>query len=218
MSLAPGVHDLALTFDRGDRELTIHPAAVETPRGIMLIDVGLDLETLRGGLAASGLELSDVTRVFLTHQDGDHVAALESVLDAQPATVYAHRRATPYITGEKAAIKGDRGYEPVSVDVEVVGDVRFRTAAGPMTVVETPGHSPGHVSLYFPQHALLLAADALTAGPDGLAGPNPEFTPEMDEARRSVRRLAECAIENVLCYHGGPVSASAAELATISEN
>jgi hypothetical protein len=35
--LAADVYDLALTVERGDRELTIHPAAVETGRGHLLL-------------------------------------------------------------------------------------------------------------------------------------------------------------------------------------
>ncbi|PJW18199.1 MBL fold metallo-hydrolase [Geobacillus sp. WSUCF-018B] len=54
-----------------------------------------------------------------------------------------------------------------------------------------------------PKHRLLIAGDALTAEEGRLYGPNPAFTPDMDEAMRSVRKLLDFDIETVVCYHGG---------------
>lgn len=217
MHLAPGVHDLKLTFERGDREMTIHPAAVETPWGVLLVDVGLEIEVLRDGLTAHGLSIPDVETIILTHQDGDHVAALPSVLSETDATVMAHREAAPYIDGSMELVKGDRRYDPVPIDVELSGGVRFRTDAGPMEVVFTPGHAPGHISLHFPHHDTLLAGDALTAEDDSLAGPNEQFTPDMAGALSSVETLTEFDIERILCYHGGPVIAETDDLRRIAE-
>ncbi|WP_306052312.1 MBL fold metallo-hydrolase [Natronococcus wangiae] len=75
-----------------------------------------------------------------------------------------------------------------------------------MAVLETPGHTPGHVSLTFPERDLLIAGDALVAdGDEPLSGPKPEFTPDMERATESVGRLAELDVDGTLCYHGGYV-------------
>jgi glyoxylase-like metal-dependent hydrolase (beta-lactamase superfamily II) len=218
--VAPGVHALPLTFARGDHEVTIHPAAVETPRGVLLLDVGFPghADAIDGHLADADLGLSDVTAVAVTHQDGDHVAGLHEVEDRTGATVYAHRDAAPYVDGRRDPIKssGDR-YPPVDVDVELVDGVAFRTDAGELRVVHTPGHSPGHVSLYFPDERLLVAADALTAEGNRLQGPKPEFTPDVDEAARSVGTLAALDVDGVLCYHGGYVEAGSERIAEIRD-
>lgn len=218
--IAPGVHDLALTVQRGDRELTIHPAAVETDRGVALVDVGFpgQADAIDARLAEAGLGLDDVTAVVVTHQDGDHVAGLRDAVDRTGAVVYAHRETTPYLDGREDPIKGggDR-YPPVDVDVQVVDGVAFRTTAGEMRVVHTPGHAPGHVSLFLPDERLLLAGDALTAE-DGLAGPKPEFTPDLDRAAASVGRLADLEIDCVLCYHGGFVEAGSERIAEIRDS
>jgi glyoxylase-like metal-dependent hydrolase (beta-lactamase superfamily II) len=217
MHLAPGVHDVELTFQRGDREITIHPAAVETPAGLILVDVGLDAEVLRDGLAAHEFAIADVATVILTHQDGDHVAALSALLDETDATVMAHLEAVPYIDGSQPPVKGDRGYDPVGIDVELTDGVRFRTDAGPMEVVFTPGHSPGHISLYLEEQDLLLAADAVTAQEGTLGRPNEQFTPNMARALDSVGTLAKFDTERVLCYHGGGVLADSDDLRRIAE-
>jgi glyoxylase-like metal-dependent hydrolase (beta-lactamase superfamily II) len=84
-----------------------------------------------------------------------------------------------------------------------------------MVVVHTPGHSPGHVSLYFPDEKLLVAGDALTARDDQLAGPSEEFTPDVDEATESVGKLVDRDVERTLCYHGGFVGQGTGAIARI---
>ncbi len=207
MDLAPGVHDLALTFDYGETDLTIHPVAVETPSGLLLVDVGLPgaREKVRDALAERDYDLDDVWAVLLTHHDGDHAGGLRELLEAVDATVLAHREEAPFVRGDRDPLKGtgDR-YPPAPVDVELVDGVAFPTVAGRMIAVGTPGHAPGHLSLYFPDEALLVAGDALVAdGDEPLSGPKPEFTPDMTTAVESVRRLAELSFDRVLCYHGG---------------
>jgi len=209
MTLPEGIHTLPQTVEQGERTVTIHPAAVETPTGVLLVDVGYpsQLDQLEEGLAEAGLALDDVRAALITHQDGDHAGALAELVDRTRAVVYAHEACTPYVDGREHPIKSPEGqrYEPVDVDVELVDGVRFRTAAGPMDVLFTPGHAPGHVSLHFSDSGTLLAADALTADESGLQGPSTEFTLEMDEALDSAERLADREIQGVLCYHGGYV-------------
>jgi glyoxylase-like metal-dependent hydrolase (beta-lactamase superfamily II) len=211
-----GVHALPLSFERGESEMVITPVAVETPRGLLLVDVGLPgaVEQLSVHLADLGFEWDDVWGVVLTHHDGDHVGALPEVLDQTDAVVFAHREEAPYVDGREEPIKGGESVG-VPVDAELAGGATFRTTDGPMRVVETPGHSPGHVSLFIPETGLLVAGDALTA-PDGdLAGPKAEFTPEMDEAAESVGELAEYDVERTLCYHGGFVAEGTDAIARI---
>lgn len=87
-----------------------------------------------------------------------------------------------------------------------------------MEVVFTPGHAPGHVSLYFPEKRLLVAADALTADEDGLQGPSERFTLDMAGAAESVERLAALDVESVHCYHGGTVAADSDRIAEVAES
>ncbi|ERH11785.1 MAG: Zn-dependent hydrolase [halophilic archaeon J07HB67] len=221
------VHGLTLTGRQGDRELTTHPVAVETPAGLLVIDAGLPGQTddLVDALAAAGADLGGVCGVVVTHQDPDHAGCLaafrERVADVRgtPPTVYAHVADAPYVDGRAEPIKsdGDR-YPPTAVDVELVGGTVFRTDAGPMRVVETPGHTPGHVSLYLPDQKLLLAADALTVTDGELAGPPEGFTPNTATALDSVAELAELTFESVVCFHGGVVAATAADAATVADD
>jgi len=222
MALAVGIHALTLDYEFEDRDLTIHPVAVETDRGVILLDTGLpgSVEKVADELDAAGLALDDVTKVLITHHDGDHAGGLRELVDETGAEVLAHREEAPYVDGRGAPIKGDPDdrYPPVAVDVELVGGIRFRTTAGPMQVVDTPGHAPGHVSPFFPHSGLLIAADALVSEGGELSGPKPEFTPEMDRAMESVGALTHLDVERTHCYHGGTVEAGSSRIETIYEN
>ncbi|WP_226006869.1 MBL fold metallo-hydrolase [Natrinema salinisoli] len=202
-----GVHTLPITVEYGDREITVTPTAVETDRGLALLDVGPQgaVGGLETHLRSLGYELTDVWLVILTHHDADHAGGLAALLERVDAIVATHRDESAYVSGEEDPIKGDGDrYPPAHVDIELADEIRFPTLAGPMEVVATPGHSPGHVSLYFPDGSLLVAGDALVAdGAEPLAGPKPHFTPDMDRAVESLGTLAQLEIEHTVCYHGG---------------
>lgn len=221
MELTPGVYPFPQTIVRESGELTIYPAAVETPKGVLLVDVGDPGTTdqIAANLEAMEAEWADVRGVVLTHHDGDHAGGLADVLELTDAVVYAHRECAPYVDGRKYPLKEDPDdrYPEVDVDVELVEGVSFRTAAGPMDLVFTPGHTPGHVSLYFPEERLLLVGDTITANENSLAPPWEENTPDMDRARESIRTLANLDVERVLCYHGGLVEATPADINAVAD-
>lgn len=210
MELASGVYALEQTVTQGGRTATFYPAAVETPRGTLLIDLNYEghLDAVEASLEDVGLDLEDAWGLLLTHHDSDHAGAIAEFRERTDAVVFAHRQCAPYVDGREHPIKSpdDDRYPPADVDVELLEGVTFATEAGPMEVISTPGHTPGHVSLYFPEGGLLVAGDALVAdGDEPLAGPKPEFTPDMDRAIESVGTLADLDLEHVLCYHGGYV-------------
>ncbi|WP_435363392.1 MBL fold metallo-hydrolase [Haloarchaeobius sp. DYHT-AS-18] len=204
MKITEGVHALPLTLEVQDQELTISPAAVETDCGLILVDTGLPptVDQLDAALAAAGFDWDDIWAVLLTHQDVDHAGGLTAVIEHADPVVFAHRECAPYVDGREHPIKlDDERYPPVPVDVELSDGDRFRTTAGPMAVVFTPGHAPGHISLYFEEASLLLSADALHA-PDGdIDGPRVPL--DEDLAVDSIETLSEFSFERTLCYHGG---------------
>lgn len=210
MEVTDGVYTLPLTVETGGDERTFTPTAVETADGLVLCDVGLPgrIGDLEAALEAEGLSLSDVHLVVVTHHDGDHAGCLAEVRERTGATVLAHRAEAPYVDGRKLPLKGDgERYPPAAVDVEAIDGVCVRTAAGPLEVVETFGHTPGHCSLYLPDEKLLVAADALTSDGETLHGPPEGYTLDEERAMASVGRLGELDVEHTVCYHGGYVEA-----------
>ncbi len=78
------------------------------------------------------------------------------------------------------------------------------------TVLDTPGHSAGHISLWREADRTLICGDVFTnidtlTGLPGLHEPKPFFTPDPPRNRESMRRLASLAPDLVCFGHGRPL-------------
>jgi len=220
MDLPERVHHLPFELEYDGRETTFNPCAVETERGLLLFDAGPlgSLDALGAGLADAGFDLGDVTTVLLTHQDADHAGGLAALQERTDATTVTSERTAAVIAGREPPRGSDPDedrYPPARVDLELESGGTFHTLAGPARVVPTPGHTPGHLSVFFPEAGFLVAADALTADDEGLQGPSPEMSEDMDVALESAGRLAELDVERTLCYHGGFVDAGSDRIAEV---
>ena len=82
-------------------------------------------------------------------------------------------------------------------------------AVGDFTVLETPGHAPGHVSFWRERDRVLILGDVvntmnLLTTKKGLQEPPAAFTPDPERNRASIRRLAELRPALVCAGHGPP--------------
>src|SRR5215203_3618443 len=189
-----------------------------------LVDAGLpgQAEAIGAALGEASIGVRDLRRIIFTHQDLDHVGSGAALVRQSGARVLAHPADAPYIQGELRPLKATpemlerrpqmrevlERLEPVGVDEHLEDGERLDLAGG-TRVIFTPGHTPGHTSLYLERSKVLIAGDALTAEEGRLNGPNPSATLDRDEAARSVRTLAQLDVETVVCYHGGVVSEDA---------
>ncbi|MFS0870475.1 MBL fold metallo-hydrolase [Paenibacillus xylanilyticus] len=218
----------------------IYPVMLRDEDGITLVDTGMigQFASLQSALEQEGVQLADVKRIILTHQDIDHIGNLGALLDAIPGLeVWAHADEVPYIKGEKPLIKFTverRAMLPAPVlaqadqllsqlpEIEisrVLEDGDMLPLQGGIQVIHTPGHTPGHICLYFREAQFLLAADELRVVDDELVGPAPPATPDMPEALRSLKRLTGLKLNKVLCYHGGEYTKELSErIAKLAES
>jgi glyoxylase-like metal-dependent hydrolase (beta-lactamase superfamily II) len=225
MKIADGVH--VLPIPRGSRQadgflnLTL---ILDDENGNALVDTGLpgQEEEISSALADAGIGVQDLNRIIFTHQDLDHVGSGAALVRQSGAKVLAHNVEAPYIDGGLRPLKPTpemleqrpqmremmQRLEPIDVDESLEDGERLDLAGG-IRVIFTPGHTPGHVSLYLEGPRVLVAGDALTAEEGHLNGPNPPVTLDMDEAAQSVKRLAELDLETIVCYHGGVVNEDA---------
>jgi glyoxylase-like metal-dependent hydrolase (beta-lactamase superfamily II) len=225
MRIAEGVY--VLPIPRGSREtegflnLTL---VLDDENGNTLVDAGLpgQEEAIGAALGEAGVGVRDLRRIIFTHQDLDHIGSGAALVRQSGAMVLAHPADAPYIEGDLVPLKVTpemleqrpqmrevlERLEPVRVG-EDLEDGDLLDLAGEIRVIFTPGHTPGHLSLYLEREKVLVAGDALTAEDGHLHGPNPSATPDTDEAARSVRRLAELDIKTIVCYHGGVVDEDA---------
>lgn len=228
MRIGENAEALELTMNFLGNRGVIHPALFWDDRdGATLVDAGMpgQLAEIEGKLLDLGLKLTDIRRIFLTHQDLDHIGSAGDISRATGAEVYAHDADVPYIQGEKPLLKLDLSrYESrllalpkeqqdrvrallsspprVKVDRVLNGGEELQFHGG-IVVIPTPGHTPGHVCYYVKTQMLLVAGDALRVEEGSLIGPSPMGTTDMRRAVSSLKNLQPYRIDTVLCYHGG---------------
>jgi glyoxylase-like metal-dependent hydrolase (beta-lactamase superfamily II) len=225
MRIADGVY--VLPIPRGSQgaggflNLTL---ILDEQNGATLVDAGLpgQAEAIGAALVEADIGARDLRRIIFTHQDLDHVGSGAALVRQSGARVLAHPADAPHIDGRLRPLKVTpemlerrpqmrqvlERLEPVRVDEHLEDGERLDLAGG-IRVIFTPGHTPGHLSLYLERPKVLVAGDALTAEDGFLNGPNPSMTLDVREAARSVSRLAELDVQTIVCYHGGVVDEDA---------
>ena len=162
-----------------------------------LVDTGTpnNASKIADVVRTAGLGWGAVHHVILTHYHPDHIGSVGDVLAAAAtATAYAGAADIPQI-------KSPRPLKAVADNDEVFG----------LRVIATPGHTPGHVCVFDPAGALLILGDALNHIDNKLEGPNAQYTADMAEAHRSVKKLAKLQFQRALFSHGEPIDKSASQ-------
>jgi len=195
---------------------------------LVLIDAGVPGQTddIAKAIENEGFCIKDLTHLIITHQDWDHVGCVADILKLAPnLTIIAHIDEAPYLDGRKMPIKlaarleeyhtmteeqqaaVDRwknSYEnsPISI-TEHVQDGHVLPICGGIEVVHTPGHTPGHITLYLKESRVMVCGDATIARSGKLTGPNPVFTQDMEQAIASFEKIKSYDLDSVVAYHGG---------------
>jgi glyoxylase-like metal-dependent hydrolase (beta-lactamase superfamily II) len=216
MKIAEGVAILPLEIGG----FTLNPTLVWDENGAILIDTGMpgQSEQIIEAIKKVGVPIEHLKSVILTHQDIDHIGSLPQLLEmlGSHITVYAHEMDTPYIEGKKPLLKLDLPEElqhfvnnpPKAKVTQVLKEGDELPFCGGIQVIFTPGHTPGHISLYLKQNKILIAGDALLSVNGKLKGPVSQTTPDLPTAQESLRAFLNYDIEKVICFHGGLCSNS----------
>ncbi|PTX60277.1 glyoxylase-like metal-dependent hydrolase (beta-lactamase superfamily II) [Melghirimyces profundicolus] len=206
----------------------------ESKQGWVLVDAGMPgsaddiLST-----AADRFGGRKPTAIILTHGHFDHVGAVVYLAKKWNVPVYTHPREMPYLTGRSRYPEPDATVEGGWVakisplfptePVDLGGYVKELPEDGRVPGMEgwrwlhTPGHTPGHISLYRKRDRSLLAGDAfvtvrqdsvyqvMTQAPE-VNGPPRYLTTDWQAARESVRKLASLEPAAVVTGHGRPMA------------
>ncbi|WP_211746255.1 MBL fold metallo-hydrolase [Paenibacillus sp. Marseille-Q4541] len=204
MEISKGVEMLHLDFHGS----IIHPILLWDGEIAVLIDTGFpgQFEDLRMAMEKVGVSLDRLKVVILTHQDVDHIGTLPEILQecGNNIKVYAHELDKPYIQGEISLIKDAHLENPTRGKVDhTLTDGQELPFGGRIQIIHTPGHTPGHISLYLKQSKTLIAGDSMYSVNGNLGGIHVPTTPDMNAARLSLKKFLEYDISSVVCYHGG---------------
>jgi N-acyl homoserine lactone hydrolase len=128
-------------------------------------------QELPAAMAGAGLSLEDVSEVILTHAHGDHIDGLvhlrSRVLCNEPELRYT---AAPFASVMRRVLRQPLppGFAPEGFALDggpfgAFEHSRALSADGRIVAVETPGHTPGHISVICVDDAgnhVMLAGDA----------------------------------------------------------
>jgi glyoxylase-like metal-dependent hydrolase (beta-lactamase superfamily II) len=200
---------------------------VEDQDNLTLIDPSFlsQLPTLENYLLDVGYDIKNVKRIILTHVHVDHSQAANELKKRSGAKIYSHWIESQYLSHNpiyqgppttqetvdkleklgvsmKALIKeyGSLEVEPISVDEQVSdGDM-----IGSLKVIHTPGHTPGHISLYYEKDKLLFGADNIykhVFGAEGMYISAPQVSIDPVTAIVSAQRLSKVNFDKLLMAH-----------------
>ena len=186
---------------------------------VTLIDAGLKgaPKRIAAALTSIGSDLSDVTRIVLTHAHADHAGGLAKLAASTGADVAAHqadaqatrdgrtpRRDTASATGRLFNRMPGGGFPPAEVGTELTdGDVL--DIAGGLEVVHTPGHSPGHMALFHLSTGTLITGDSIF-NVRGLRWSPKAFCTDFAMSQKTAARLAEREYGVAAFTHGPHIS------------
>ena len=105
-----------------------------------------DAAPVLAALADKGWTLTDI---LVTHHHPDHIQGIAEVKAKFPRA---------RVTGAKADAHRIKG-----LDAQVVEGDEVAVGSAKARVIETPGHTTGHIAYHFPDDALLFAGDTLFA-------------------------------------------------------
>jgi glyoxylase-like metal-dependent hydrolase (beta-lactamase superfamily II) len=171
--------------------------------------------------------------IILTHGHFDHVGAIIELIEHWNVPVYAHELEMPFLVGQKSYPEPDPTVEGGMVakmsplfpnePINLGNNVKPLPSDGSVPYmpgfkwIHTPGHSPGHVSLFRDNDRALIAGDAfitvkqeylyevLTQELD-ISGPPRYLTTDWKSAKESVIKLAALKPTVAVTGHGQPMS------------
>lgn len=210
-------------------EQHISPVLLLGGGDVVLIDCGYpgSLGLLEMELARHGIAPESITKLLLTHQDDDHVGAAAEIKGKYPAIqLLASCKEAPYISGELKNLRLQQAEElqehlpddqksfgiqfcerlrrvkPIPLDGVVHAGDTFDWGGG-CEVIDTPGHTPGHISVRALDNEFMITGDAAVLEGNALAIANPGFCLDRVRAQESLERLIQYPCRQYICYHGG---------------
>lgn len=220
---------LSVKATYGFTEDIIYPVVLKDDKNYVLVDCGYvgSLMYIEEALRENGIRPDLITHIILTHHDHDHIGAVAEFKRKYPTVkTMASSVEAPYMSGTLKSLRLEqaellqeilppeqqrfgiefcellRKVEPFKVDYMLrPGEVL--DFCGGCIVLDTQGHTPGHISLYMPKFDTLVSGDAIAIEHGRPVIANIQFALNQENATSSFQQLMSLNPKKIICYHGG---------------
>ena len=183
--------------------------ATEGARVLVDTGYGSDAERVLAALAGAGVSPGDLDLVVNTHSHSDHVGGNARLQGSYGVLIAAGREDAGAVTARRPeaclAEWLDQPVEPYRVDRVLEPGERVAIGPARWEVLATPGHMPGHLSLFQPELGVLLLGDALHADDVGWLNLPLDGTAAIEASLRTVETLGRLPVRIALSGHGPPI-------------
>lgn len=226
MKLSDNIYVLKLPSTMNPEQF-IYPTIISNEENLLLIDTGNpgQIEDLKEAFIKEGLNFNNLKAIVLTHQDIDHVGTLKDIInDVKDIKVYSSVVEEKYINGSETPTKlayleknlsnlpeqakflyekMKNFYQCNKTNIDTTlkeGDSipNFED----VVVIDTPGHTPGHISLYERKSKTLIVGDAFILKDGILSFTDSNLNYDDTMYLNSLKHLCNYDIDTAICYHG----------------
>ncbi|WP_415311992.1 MBL fold metallo-hydrolase [Candidatus Nitrosocosmicus sp. FF01] len=200
----------------------------EKPGDYTLVDTcfACSIPTFESYLSEASIDIKDINRIVLTHLHPDHVEAVNALKKKTAAKIYSHWIEAAYLSHElqyngppdRDALEHVLKLMGTSIDIvtEKFGNLKVGPIVidgllkdgdkigNTLQVIHTPGHTPGHISLYDKERRILIGGDILfnsILNTDGLFVPPPVVTKDWQTSIVSAKNILNLKVDKLLLAH-----------------
>jgi len=213
MEILPNVHLIP--------NIVANPYLLIDSAGLTLIDAGLpgSHKKILRYVAGLGYAPKDLKRILITHADFDHIGGLAALQATTGVRIFASPiEAQAMLEGHASRpLKPRRWitkllfdlmaslFKPARVQAdELLSDGQILPVLGGLHVVETPGHTPGHMSFFAASAGILFCGDSIVSEETCLRGSRGANNWDQAKSDESVRKQAALGA-TIVCSGHGPV-------------
>lgn len=231
MEIAPGVFDLTPPTRGYLKGGYVHAFLLVHNDDLILIDTLFDpdAQVILDQIQRLGKNVRDLKHIVLTHGHRAHLGGLAKLKQLSNAPIYAHPWEADIVSGDRpqqgVSLRPMKGIQvwPILFFGTLLGPLSNHKPApvdtlidegaqiGPLRVLHTPGHTPGHLAFYWQERRALFTGDAFVTWPLICPGwPNAMLNEK--ETWESLRRMAEMDVAVIGVGHGDPITQNGAQV------
>lgn len=141
-----------------------------------------------------GFKIEDIGLIILTHGHIDHCQAVPKLIEKTKALLYLHEKDKEIAEMMGVKLKPNRYLKEGQLIFDGENKVNLE-------LYHTPGHSPGHLSIYWPENKVLITGDVIFYQGVGRTDFGPDPRKNLILLKQSVERLSQLDVEYLLPGH-----------------